>query len=1057
MGCGFSGSGDLGLCSSCTRKYNAMPPERRPDLSAAQHAAAKADAAAAVAAKAAALRGSLIGVVGGSVADVRAVYFVKPAEEGQSPEQVELQPGCHCHCNVTAAATQSAVVTQVLSLRRQISTDIGHPCPCQVEQNVADFHQLLLESPLPALHSHMEPLCDGSTVSVWVGDITALNVDAIVNAAQETLTGGGGIDGAIHRAAGPGLKEECLTLPGDLSTASVDSICQQLSEAQGVDRQELDRARAELRLSSSDGLRVTKEDFDKHFDKHDPLVKEHIWNHATRCPTGQARITAGHGLPARHVIHTVGPYMDDHGEMQPALVKSCYRKSLQLAGEHRLSSVALPLISVGFYGHSEACVMRCMLAESRAFLEHRQAEGAPPMEITAVLFPGVGNTTDAVAEPAPELATQPRSHSGVVSGGRRMYQEHMFMLLRDQYFPPAELLSGIAPEATRALVKRMRAVPAGARPTVGTQSRQCMCCVCIYDGAQSCFDSQVLLMTGGLCPVHSGHLQAMLDATAGLRAAGLHVVGGALSPSCDGYVSGKRAAIIPHSQRCALVDGGGADMAGSEGEGFLFADRWEGRQKTFESFTAVARSLAGRLSQLAEKHAVAAPVVCYVAGSDNAGFALAFEGEADLACAVVCRPGASGSDVSDSAARALGASPNMYLIDGQGMDMSSTELLRVVAAGATAAALANFVPPSVARWLVEESPYRPCHRLTDMSLSWFSDLFGVGAEGAEGAEGGRCDYSAVQSAFATDGQTLRCLESGRAFDMGAFTCPSLAELREAAATAATPATKLSVSHVATEDIGKDHTADANNGALIQAASQFNCLEMTSDRVSPEAGITGVAADATQGPSCALATAPALLFRNYLVPIQRGGGLLLASVDEANCAASPTPLPARGQTSDRQIDNTCGMADLLSERFGEQFWTLRNGYLRSDAERLARLSALLQDESLREELKARLRIGITWSAEVEVLFIHARQTFVLPSSLFNLCFSTINRLLLGGRWSAPAPARPNVSRRRGALPCPRAPWATATSARGPGGARRRTGSPWPGWCLRRRTRLRCSPV
>lgn len=414
MGCGFSGSGDLGLCSSCTREYNAMPPERRPDLSAAQHAAAKADAAAAVAAKAAALRGSLIGVVGGSVADVRAVYFVKPAEEGQSVEQVKLQPGCHCHCIVTAAATQSTVVTQVLSLRRQISTVIEHPCPCQVEQNVADFHQLLLESPLPALHSHMEPLCDGSTVSVWVGDITALNVDAIVNAAQETLGGGGGIDGAIHRAAGPGLKEECLTLPGDL--------------------------------------------------------------HGMRCPTGQARITAGHGLPARHVIHTVGPYMDDHGEMQPALVKSCYRKSLQLAGEHRLSSVALPLISVGFYGHSEACVMRCMLAESRAFLEHRQAEGAPPMEITAVLFPGVGNTTDAVAEPAPELVTQPRSHSGVVSGGRRMYQEHMFMLLRDQYFPPAELLSGIAPEATRALVKRMRAVPAGARPTVRTQSRQCVKC-----------------------------------------------------------------------------------------------------------------------------------------------------------------------------------------------------------------------------------------------------------------------------------------------------------------------------------------------------------------------------------------------------------------------------------------------------------------------------------------------------------------------------------------------------------------------------------------------------
>jgi O-acetyl-ADP-ribose deacetylase (regulator of RNase III) len=559
MGCGFFGSGDLGLCTACTRKYEAMPPDQRPDLAAAQHAAAEAEAAAAAKANAAELLGNF-GVVGGSVADVSAAYLVKPPEEGQSAEQVE--------------------------------------------QNVADFHRLLLESPLPPLQPHLEPL--GSGVDFRVGDITTLDVDAIVNAAQETLGGGGGIDGAIHRAAGPGLLEECLALPGD---------------AQG--------------------------------------------QFTVRCPTGQARITAGHGLPARHVIHTVGPYTDGDGEMQPELLRSCYRESLRLAGERGLSSVAFPLISAGFYGHSEECVLRCMLAESRAFLERQQAEGSPPMKITAVLFPGVGG-----------------AGAASTAVDKRMYQEHLFLLLREQYFPPAELLPGIAPAAARALVQRMRVVPAGgARPSV-------------------------LLMTGGLCPVHSGHLQAMVDTVAGLRAAGLYVVGGALSPSSDEYVSGKRAVVIPHGQRCALVDGCGTDLAEGDGGAFLFADRWEGGQETFQSFTAVARSLAGRLAQFAKRHAVAIPVVCYVAGSDNAGFAAMFEGEVDLACAVVRRPGASGGTISESLARTLEAGENLYLVDGQGMDISSTELLRLVAAGADAAALAEFVQPSVARWLVEESPYR---------------------------------------------------------------------------------------------------------------------------------------------------------------------------------------------------------------------------------------------------------------------------------------------------------------------------------------------------------------
>jgi O-acetyl-ADP-ribose deacetylase len=120
-------------------------------------------------------------------------------------------------------------------------------------------------------------------------DITTLAVDAIVNAANETLLGGGGVDGAIHRAAGPRLLAACRAIP-------------------------------EVR----------------------PGV---------RCPTGQARITPGFDLPARFVIHTVGPIWrgGDHGEA--GLLAACYRNSVRLALEHQLQSIAFPAISCGVYGY----------------------------------------------------------------------------------------------------------------------------------------------------------------------------------------------------------------------------------------------------------------------------------------------------------------------------------------------------------------------------------------------------------------------------------------------------------------------------------------------------------------------------------------------------------------------------------------------------------------------------------------------------------------------------------------------------------------------------------
>jgi O-acetyl-ADP-ribose deacetylase len=143
-------------------------------------------------------------------------------------------------------------------------------------------------------------------IEVVQGDITRLEVDVIVNAANSSLLGGGGVDGAIHRAAGPGLLEECRALGG--------------------------------------------------------------------CETGQAVLTGGHRLPARHIIHTVGPVWSGGQRGEPELLASCYQRSLDLAARAGARTIAFPMISTGVYRFP---LDRAALIAVATVLEHIEAHELP--------------------------------------------------------------------------------------------------------------------------------------------------------------------------------------------------------------------------------------------------------------------------------------------------------------------------------------------------------------------------------------------------------------------------------------------------------------------------------------------------------------------------------------------------------------------------------------------------------------------------------------------------------------------------------------------------------
>lgn len=216
-------------------------------------------------------------------------------------------------------------------------------------------------------------------------------------------------------------------------------------------------------------------------------------------------------------------------------------------------------------------------------------------------------------------------------------------------------------------------------------------------------------------------------------------------------------------------------------------------------------------------------------------------------------------------------------------------------------------------------------------MDWFEKITGFREEG----------YEATQAKLSVVDGRLHSTRSDRTCAVGQLETPTLSELRQAAAglVAGQGTTRVSCTQ---GDVRQMHRDSGNDGVLFQVASQFNLLEMVSETVSPEHGVTGYASDRTQGPACAVAAGAGTIYRNYLVPVDGH----------------------TGQRADRQIDCLRGIGEILGNSEG-QLWRMQNGYCMTSAEGLASVDAKLKmlDDAQRDALMSQLRIGVHRNVEV----------------------------------------------------------------------------------------------
>lgn len=219
------------------------------------------------------------------------------------------------------------------------------------------------------------------------------------------------------------------------------------------------------------------------------------------------------------------------------------------------------------------------------------------------------------------------------------------------------------------------------------------------------------------------------------------------------------------------------------------------------------------------------------------------------------------------------------------------------------------------------------------SRDWFFKLMGFSEDG----------YESTRRLLAVDGDELISTVNGKRYGIGELTLPTLAELRSRVDP--TGRSRSTVTCVV-GDSRAMHAEPELAGALFQVASQFNVLEMVSEHVTPEQGVSGYAYDATQGPACAMAAGAATIYRNYLVPI---GG-------------------QTGQTRDRQLDALASLGAALSAELSRpvsDLWTMRNGYALCSEDGLTAITDLLAaaDAGLRDRLRGQLAIGLHRNVQV----------------------------------------------------------------------------------------------